>query len=475
MINTLLLFGATGDLASRLLFPALASLHAARQLPSEFHLLGTGRQKWDDNQFRELVAVALKQNAPHLPAESHTALVESVSYTPADAASAKDVAKLIQQAGESGSGPIAAYLALPQGLFGATITALGGAGLPAGSRIVIEKPFGEDTESARDLNQLLADVRDSTEDVDAYRVDHVLGMSPLQNLIGLRFANPWVDAIWNSRFIEQIDVLWEETLALEGRATFYDKAGALKDVLQNHMIQVLCYAAMDQPASLGADDVQDKKVDLLNAVRPFTPDTIVTHTQRGRYTAGQLNNEDGSPGRDVPNYVEETGVDPDRYTETFAELVLRIDNDRWEGTKFVMRTGKALTARRKEIVLHFRDGARDSNLFRGDPNATSMWRIGIDGPTDMTLTLNGTPTSSLDDIMPFNLEAPELGSEFPPYAWVLADILSGKSVRSVRGDEAEASWRIVDPVLEAWAAGSVPMLDYPAGSAGPPRLELLSD
>lgn len=471
MINTLLLFGATGDLASRLLFPALASLRAAGQLAPDFRLLGTGRQEWDDARFQEHVASALKLYADHLPHESHEALIGSAGYMAADASDAGDVANLIARAAGEDTGAVAAYLALPQGLFGETISAIGAADLPQGSRIVVEKPFGEDADSARELNQLLADVLNSTYRVSSYRVDHVLGMAPLQNLIGLRFANPWVDAFWNGQYIERIDVLWEETLALEGRATFYDKAGALKDVLQNHMIQLLCYAAMDRPASLDSDDVQDKKVDLLNAVRPFTAETIGTHTQRGRYTAGRLNNDDGSPGRNVPDYIKEPGVDPERDTETFAELVLQIDNERWNGTKFVMRTGKALATRRKEIVIHFKDDGGNS-LFGDGQGIPSMWRIGIDGPTDMTLTLNGTPAASLEEIVPINLESAELGSDLPPYAWVLADILSGGSARSICGDEAEAAWRIVDPVLEAWAAGDVPMLEYPAGSSGPPRLDV---
>lgn len=468
MINTLLLFGATGDLASRLLFPALASLHSAGQLPEGFRLVGTGRQEWDNHRFRQHMANTLERHAPNLAHEHRDALIAASSYASADATDPEEIRKLVSLAsGENGSA-IAVYLALPQGLFSSTISAIRTAGLPPDSRIVVEKPFGEDIEGAQKLNQLLDEVSDTS----AYRVDHVLGMAPLQNLIGLRFANPWVDAIWNGNFIVQVDILWEETLALEGRATFYDKAGALKDVLQNHMIQVLCYAAMDRPASVQANDVQDRKVELLNAVRPFTGEDAVTHTQRGRYTAGTQRNEDGTPGQHIPDYVDEEGVDPKRDTETFAEIVLRIDNDRWQGTKFVVRTGKALRERRKEIVLHFRQNAQAPTIFGQKESMPTSWRIGIDGPMDMTLTANGTPRATLEDVLPFELNSPSLGSDLPPYAWVLADILSGESARSVRGDEAEAAWRIVTPVLEGWSAGRVPMLDYQAGSPGPPRLKV---
>lgn len=472
MINNLLLFGATGDLASRLLFPAFASLHAAGELSANFRLLGTGRQEWDTDRFREHIVDALERHAPHLDQASRNALVRASSYASANAANPDDVAKLIALATNEGESPIAIYLALPQGLFASTIAAVGIADLPPGSRIVVEKPFGEDLKGAVELNRLLQDSLGSAKNTTAYRVDHVLGMAPLQNLLGVRFANPWVDAIWNGNYIEQVDVLWEETLALEGRATFYDKAGALKDVLQNHMIQVLCYAAMDRPNSLHAEDIQDKKVELLNAVRQLTPMDVQSHSQRGRYTAGIQRNEDGSPGQHIPNYIDEKGVESTRETETFAEIVLRIDNDRWLGTKFVLRTGKALNERRKEIVLHFRQDARGGNLFKGEEFTPTSWRIGIDGPMAMSLNINGTSHPSVENIVPFDLNSSSLGSELPPYAWVLQDILSGSSTRSVRGDEAEAAWRIVTPVLEKWEARTVPMLDYQAGTSGPQRLKV---
>lgn len=470
MIDSLLLFGATGDLAGRLLMPALASLHAANKLPSGFRLTATSRKEWGDDRFREHMTQRLERHASHIPLASREALVTATSHRPSDVGDPESLGDVIRMAAGAANGPIAAYLALPQGMFASVAAMLGEIGLPHGSRLVVEKPFGEDLDGAIELNRVLAQVAGDAGEEALYRVDHVLGMATVHNLLGLRFANTALAPVWNSDSIEQIDILWEETLALEGRATFYDRAGALKDVLQNHMIQVLCYAAMEPPAGLGARDIQDRKVELLNAVRPITQDELTTRTRRARYTAGPLAVNDETDGRPVPDYIDEEGVDPARETETFAEIVFAIDNARWRDTRFVLRTGKALAERRKEVVVHFRPAA--SQLFQGaTPN---MLRIGIDGPFETTLGLNATAGDSPEMMAPMTLASPPMTYDLPPYANVLFDVLSGGSAHSVRGDEAEASWRAVTPVLEGWAAGLVPMDDYPAGSDGPPRLDTRS-
>jgi glucose-6-phosphate 1-dehydrogenase len=468
MIDSLLLFGATGDLAGRLLMPALASLHAASKLPSGFRLTATSRNEWDDDRFREHMAQRLERHAPHIPSTSREALIAATSHQPSDVGDPESLADVVRVAAGPAHSSIAAYLALPQGLFAPVAGTLGEIGLPPGSRLAVEKPFGEDLEGAIELNRVLEEMAGDAGEEAIYRVDHVLGMATVHNLLGLRFANTALAPVWNSDSIEQIDILWEETLALEGRATFYDRAGALKDVLQNHMIQVLCYAAMEPPASLRASDIQDRKVELLNAVRPISRDELTTRSRRARYTAGTLSVNEDSDGRAVPNYINEEGVDPARETETFAEIVFAVDNDRWRDTRFVLRTGKALAERHKEVVVHFRPAASD--LFQGaTPN---VLRIGIDGPFETTLRLNTAIDDSPAETSPITLASPPAMDELPPYANVLFDVLSGGSGRSVRGDEAEASWRVVMPVLEGWAAGFVPMDDYPAGSDGPPRLEI---
>jgi glucose-6-phosphate 1-dehydrogenase len=222
-------------------------------------------------------------------------------------------------------------------------------GLPAGSRIVVENPFGEDLQSAIALNRLLVETLGPAGEQAVFRVDHVLGMATVQNLLTLRLANRFLDAVWNSDHVEQVEILWEETLALEGRAGYYDRAGALKDVLQSHMLQLLALIAMEPPAGLEARDLDDRKLEALRSVRPLRRADVARRTRRARYTAGRL-----ATGEDVPSYAEEDGVEPERKTETFAEVALELESPRWAGTRFLLRAGKALSRRRKIAIVRFR-------------------------------------------------------------------------------------------------------------------------
>jgi glucose-6-phosphate 1-dehydrogenase len=267
----------------------------------------------------------------------------------------------------------------------------------------------------------------------------------VQNLLALRRHDPVLAAVWDAEHIERIEVRWEEDLALEGRAGYYDSAGALKDVMQNHMLQVLCVIAMEPPAGPGERELHDAKVAVLRTARPPDPDG---RTRRARYGPGRIGD------RTVPAYVDEDGVDPARGTETFAEVMLELDTPRWDGTRFVLRAGKALRTRRKEAIIRFRttrSGGESDEL-----------RFGIDGPLDVALRLTGTA--------PMTLTAPPPASDVPPYGCVLLDVLDGGSTLSVRGDEAEEAWRVVEPVLAAWREDRVPLDEYPAGSDGPPPL-----
>jgi glucose-6-phosphate 1-dehydrogenase len=438
MITNLVLFGASGDLARRYLLPALATLRATGRLGEEFAVVGSARAPWDDEAFRRHANQRLAEHAAGIPPEQRDALTRTLRYRPADVTDVEDVAAVLRMAGD---GPVAAYLALPPGLFAPTITALGAAGLPPGSRIALEKPFGESLQDAVALNRVVA--REAGEQA-VFRVDHALGMATVQNLLALRRHDPVLAAVWDAEHIERIEVRWEEDLALEGRAGYYDGAGALKDVMQNHMLQVLCVIAMEPPAGPGERELHDAKVAVLRTARPPDPDG---RTRRARYGPGRIGD------RAVPAYVGEDGVDPARGTETFAEVMLELDTPRWDGTRFVLRAGKALRTRRKEAIIRFRTtgSACESEL-----------RFGIDGPLDVALRLTGTA--------PMTLTAPPPASDVPPYGCVLLDVLDGGSTLSVRGDEAEEAWRVVEPVLAAWREDRVPLEEYPAGSDGPPPL-----
>jgi glucose-6-phosphate 1-dehydrogenase len=449
VITRLLLLGATGDLAGRFLLPALAWLWAAGELPDDLQVVGGAAQDWEDETFRDHVAARWNAHAGDLPVEARRALLRRLRYRRFDA---DDPATVTAAVGAfPGDDPVAVYLALPPGLFPATLRALHSAALPAVSRIAVEKPFGADLDSAVALNALLTEVSSGDESA-VTRVDHFLGMPVVQGLLGLHAPDGPLAAVWNGTSVRQVDVVWEETLGLEGRADFYDRTGAVRDVLQNHLFQVLVLLAMEAPATGSERDLHQAKLELLRSLRLSSPTDLAGCTRRARYTAGEL-----VAGGSVPDYAAEDGVDPTRGTETHAEVVLAVDTPRWAGTRFVLRTGKALGASRKGVALHFRTTApacdpRDAELVAPD----QLW-----------IPLEAAPESP----QPGAVHAP---GELTAYCRVLTDVLTGGSVTSVSALEAEQAWRVVDPVLAAWAADTVPLLEYAAGSAGPPRLSAAS-
>src|SRR5215471_10913871 len=291
MIGRLLIFGATGDLSGRYLLPGIAALMAAGKLPHGFELIGAGRDELSEHEFRAWAAEQLSRHGGALPPAAVDAVLTSTRYCRADATDRAAVAGLT-----AGRSAIAAYLALPPAIFPAVVSALHDAGLPPGSRIVLEKPFGEDLDSAVELNRLLAEL---VPEPAVFRVDHFLAMTTVQNVLGTRLANRMLEPIWNSAHIAEVDIVWDESLALEGRAGYYDGVGALKDMLQNHLLQLLCLVAMEPPISLGERDLRDRKLDVLRSVRPLTDSDVVRRTRRARYLAGQIGDHQ------VPAYVDE--------------------------------------------------------------------------------------------------------------------------------------------------------------------------
>lgn len=334
MIHSLVILGATGDLTGRYLMPALARLVQLGVLPIPFRIVGLSCEGWDRAQFRDHVAKQLNEHSD-ADIDSHARLLGCLEYRAADVTDRRAVASAVKAL----AGPVAAYLALPSALFVPAIEALSPA-LPAGSRMVVEKPFGESLESARALNRLLH--RTFPEEA-VFRIDHFLGMQTVQSLLGLRFANRLFEPIWSHHHVEQVELVWDETLALEGRASYYDRAGALRDMIQNHLLQLLCLVGMEPPLSLGEHDLRDRKVDALRAVERLSPEDVDRRTVRGRYGAGRIGD------RTIPAYVDEPGINPARATETFAQVTLHINNWRWAGVPFLLRTGKALGRNRQSV------------------------------------------------------------------------------------------------------------------------------
>ena len=448
----MIVLGAGGDLAARLILPGLAGLFALGKLPDGFRLVGLDRPEWDGDAFRAHVRAAIVEHGDEKAVAVADAFAEACSYVHGDAGDPKALVAALA----TSEGPAVVYLALPPQVFPAAIAAIADAQLPEGSSIVIEKPFGHDLASAQGLNALLATAAPESA---IHRVDHFLEKQTVQNVLGLRFANRIFEPIWNREHIEKIEIIWDETLALEGRANYYDRSGALRDMIQNHLLQVLALVAMEPPPTLHERDLRDRKTDLLRAVRTPTAPEIATETVRARYTAGTARN---GP---VPDYVAEEGVDGSKETETFAEVTLRIDNWRWADVPFVLRSGKALGAVCQHVAIHFRPVPHLT--FGQQTHAQPNMLILSLAPDRLQLSVNINGSGE-----PFDLEQATMVAELAPqevsaYGKVILDVLNCDPTLSIRGDEAEESWRIVEPIMASWAEGVPAIEEYPAGSPGP--------
>lgn len=446
MIDRVIIFGATGDLTSRLLMPALAELAQEQELPAELQVLGVGRLAWSAADFRQRMDQALAAHAPHVAAPAREALVSRLDYRTADVTNGAAMAALLAGVER----PVLAYLALRPSLFEPALRALAAARLPPGSAVAIEKPFGVDLASARRLNDVL---RTELPGTMVFRIDHFLSSEFITRIAALRFANRIFEPIWNSQHVDRVVISWDETLTLEGRAGYYDGAGALRDMLQNHLLQVLCLVAMEPPARFDEQSVRDARVAVLRAIASPTPDQVRRNSIRARYAAGTIGD------RAVPAYVDEPGIDPDRKTETFAQLTLAVVSWRWEGTPFTIRSGKALARDRAEVAVHFRP--TPGLMFEGETVTSNVLHIGLMEPS-VRLAVNSLgPERRLVEKM-LTLDAAPPGRA--AYANLLMAMLQGRQMVAIRDDETEEMWRIVEPVLAAWAGDEVPLVEYPAGS-----------
>lgn len=378
------------------------------------------------------------------------AVVEGTRFEEADATDPDALLRLL----ETAEHPPILYFALPPAVTEHAIEALRGVDLPPGTRLALEKPFGVDGASAARLNAALAQLLPESR---TFRIDHFLGLATVINLLGLRFANRALEALWSAEHVERVDIVFDETLALEGRAGYYDGAGALVDMIQSHLLLVHALVAMDAPASIGADDLHDAMVEALARTR--VAGDSATASRRARYTAGDVE------GRSVPDYASEEGVEPDRGTETLAEIDLEVDAPRWRGVPFTVRSGKALGSPLTELRLTLRPVDDRPRGLRGEQPPAVVRIALMPERLSLDLDINGAGD-------PFDLDRVRLETEFgagqlSAYGEVLSGILAGDDTLSVRGDLAEECWRIVEPVLEAWRRDEVALEEYAAGSAGP--------
>lgn len=448
--QTLVILGASGDLTARLLLPGLGALLASGRA-SSLRLIGSDLDDWSDARWREVVTEAFASEDAY--GGQVDATVEGTRYLRADATEQADLRRLLQ----ASAGQVILYFALPPAVTQQACQALTAIELPDDTRLVMEKPFGISAASAAALNDLVARLVPESQ---VHRVDHFVAMSSVLNILGVRFTNRIVEPLLNSQHVDSVDVVFDESLALEGRAAFYDGTGALADMIQSHLLEVMALFAMEPPPTLEAGDVRDGKAQVLRAARVWNDDPVA-FSRRARYTAGEID------GRQVPSYADEEGIDPALETETFAELVVAIDTWRWAGVPFRVRSGKAMSSARTEVTVTFKAPQQVPVGLSGSIEPDRL-RIGI--ALDSNLLAVNLNISGRGD--PFEADHVSLSGKIgpgalPPYGGVLKGVLVGDPPLSVRGDMAVECWRIIEPVQAAWRDGGVPLQEYAAGSSGP--------
>ena len=469
----LVLLGGTGDLAWRKLLPALFQAFRHGSLPEGGRIVGVAREALEDTSYRQWVAQRLDavEGEKRPSGDEFARFGALLHYVRADLSKPADYAALAARLHEREADSVVLYLATAPGLFATVAEQLGAAGLATPrTRIVLEKPLGHDLASNRCIN---ATVLEHFAEHQVFRIDHYLGKPSVQNLLALRFGNALFEPLWRRETTANIQITMAETLGVEKRGSFYDGTGALRDMVQNHALQLICAIGMEPPANAGADAIRDEKLKVLRSLRPWTPDTLARDVVRGQYGAGQ------AEGERVPAYRDEPGVDPASHTETFVALRTEINNWRWAGVPFYLRTGKRLASREAYIVVNFR------------PTPHAIFRTPSDGANRMVIHLQ--PRDGLDLHLFAAAQTPRglaqqrqqgslpltpvaLNMDFDQrfgaervgaYERLLLDVLAGRLNLFVRSDEQEAAWQWVEPILHAWQHSEEGPRPYAAGTWGP--------
>jgi len=457
--TTLVIFGASGDLTRRKLVPALFSLHGKGRLPNGFRLMGVARSAGDDAAFRQAMRQAALGEAPASPAwEAFASRLHYAQADPTDRLSVEALRKRLEELNGPQLGHMLFYLAVPPEAYAGVVATLAAVGLTSDDggwrRVVIEKPFGRDLESAHSLNDSLH--RHLRED-QVYRIDHYLGKETVQNLMVFRFANSIFEPIWNRNYIDHVQITVAESVGVEHRGPFYDSVGILRDVFQNHVLQLLAIAAMEPPASFHADALRDERVKVLNALRPLTGDDVARHTVRGQYEG----------------YRHEPGVAPDSTSATYAAVRLYIDNWRWQGVPFYLRSGKQLADKTTQISIQFKSVPH--LMFPLPPGRSirpNTLFLCLQPDEGIHLRFEAKVPDTVSDMRTVDMEfhfAEDFGPGAIPDAYerLLLDALHGDPSLYTRADSIELAWAWIDPITRAWEAGLPSLVTYPPVSWGP--------
>ena len=476
---TIVIFGASGDLARRKLIPALFELAANKCLARRFAIIGFARTSMSDDAFRDAAAQAVRRDGQARPfhEEELRDFVRAFAYVAGEYHDPEAFQRLARRLADVDlehhlEGNRLFYLATPPEVYPLVVGQLGQAQLaprPDGkswARIIVEKPYGRDLSSARQLNKTLLDVFDESQ---LYRIDHYLGKDTVQNLLVLRFGNGIFEPLWNRNYVDHVQITAAEVLGVEQRAAFYETAGAVRDMIQSHVLQLTSLVALEPPAAFDATALRNEKIKVLQAIRPLTPERVARDVVRGQYGPGEVG------GKPVPGYRRESGVRPDSATETFVAARLSIDNWRWADVPFYLRTGKRLPHGVTEIAIQFRRAPH--LVFRGqglDPNALVLNLQPEEGISiSFHAKLPGQTMRLKDVTMDFHYRAAFGGGQRSAYATLLNDCMRGDATLFDRADGLEAAWALVDPILEVWRGSQPAFPNYAAGSWGPPESDLL--
>jgi glucose-6-phosphate 1-dehydrogenase len=475
--TTLIIFGGTGDLAQRKLLPAVYNLAHEGALPERFNLIAIARTDQPEDDYRDFAREAIVKYSRREPDDAVlNSLLDRVRYVPGsfdDPAAYEHLETVTKELDDEAGMQFNRiyYLATAPSFFETIAQALGGHGLDrcedADVRLVVEKPFGHDLASAKELNRALLSVFDERQ---IYRIDHYLGKETVQNMLVLRFGNGIFEPVWNRSYIDNVQITAAEDIGIGTRAGYYDRSGALRDIVQNHLLQLLTILAMEPPVSFSADEVRNEKVKVLHAIKPPTLEQVPERVVRAQYAAGV------AEGKDVPGYLEEQGVAPGSTTETYVALRLGIDNWRWAGVPIYLRAGKRLSRRVTEIAVTLKPvphlAFQESGSLGVRPNQLIL---NVQPNEGVSLSLVAKIPGAKMRVRPVNMEfayGTSFMSQSPEaYERLILDTMRGDATLFARDDEVEAAWGIVDPILEAWSQDGNALPQYPAGSPGPPEAD----